>query len=161
MASYTLSVMKTCLDLNYELQLEGYSYDGNNLVAEVSDLYVGPRHHVIRGKKRYRVTFSKPIAHAVTEEFPAVVAELVNGSDEGFLRRIESGQLTAALGLDLDQFENQKPYAMITAHEILVAYCLEEPTVEEHNGAYSSAMGMRNIATKAVFYKDKKKCKLP
>jgi hypothetical protein len=36
---------------------------------------------------------------------------------------------------DVTSCFDQKPYAVITAHEILVAYCPEEPTVEEHNGA--------------------------
>ena len=121
--------MKTILDLRHEIELEAYRYDGRTLVAEVVELLVGSGHRVVQGSSQYLVTFQSPIAHALTEEFPAAVAELVRGSDKGFLRRIENPQLRAALGVNEEQFEGFVAYALITAHEILVVYCAEEPTI--------------------------------
>lgn len=128
-----LDLMKTCLDDHHELELDGHRYDGDRLVAEVWELVVGERRTVVRGGTYYHVTFHRPVAHAVTEEFPAAVAGLVQGRDEGFLRIIENPALTSALGLNGDPFGEVRSYALITAHEVLVVYCCEEPTIEKHN----------------------------
>lgn len=126
--------MKTILDSVHELELDGYAYDGRDLVAEVVELVVGYGGRVSQGPRRYSVRFTKPLAHAVTEEFPAADAQLVQGQEEGFLRCIDAPALRAALGLDLEQFEEFRAYALLTAHEVLVAYCSDEPAVEENGG---------------------------
>nr|WP_315428599.1 hypothetical protein [uncultured Albidiferax sp.] len=125
--------MHSILDSRHELELVGLKYDGRNLSAEVIELIVVDGGHVAHGACRYLVNFPKPIAHALTEEFPAMVAELIRGKDTGFLRRIESDSLRSALGLNLEQFSEQFAYALITAHEILVVYCAEEPLVVEQS----------------------------
>lgn len=122
--------MRTVLDSLHELEFDGCRYDGNELVADITELVVGLGGRIIQGSRRYTVRFPRPLAHAVTEEFPAAVAQLIQGGDTGFLRRIESTPLRAALGLDLEQFGDQHAYALITAHEVVVAYCLEEPVVQ-------------------------------
>lgn len=125
--------MKTVLDVHQELQREGHRYDGNSLVAEVSDLVVGSGGKVSSGNSRYLVKFSRPIAHAVTEEFPAAVSNLVRGNDNGFLRIIENKDLTAAMGLDVESFRDVRVYALVTAHEVLVVYCCDEPEIETNS----------------------------
>ncbi|HZW13105.1 MAG TPA: hypothetical protein VFF81_07945 [Noviherbaspirillum sp.] len=122
--------MQTDLDKYHELELEGYHYDGDSLVATVWELVVGEGHRVIRGSAHYRVTFPMPVAHIVIEELPVAVAGLVHGNDTGFLRVIENTALTSALGLNGEPFEALRSYALISAHEVLVVYCYDEPKVE-------------------------------
>ncbi|MCL2076476.1 MAG: hypothetical protein FWH15_08610 [Betaproteobacteria bacterium] len=122
--------MHTALDSMHDLELDRYVYDGHNLLAEVNELVVGYRHRIVQGSRRYIVRFAKPAAHAVIEEFPAAVAQLLQGEDIGFLRRVDKTALRTTLGLDLEQFENLNAYALITAHEVLIAYCAEEPTIQ-------------------------------
>lgn len=121
--------MDTQLDICHELQLEGYCYDGKNLVAHVSELVVGPGRNVVQGDRRYLVTFQRPVSHAVTEEFPAVLATWIRGTDSGFLRRLDNESLAVAMGLNESQFSEFRAFALITAHEILVAFCAYEPEV--------------------------------
>ena len=123
--------MHSVLDSRHELELHGLKYDGHSLVAEVVELVAGYGGRVAPGVCHYLVTFRKPLAHALTGEFPAVVAQWVQGQDTGLLRRIESPSLRAALGLGLEQFNDAVAYALITAHEILAVYCDEEPSVVE------------------------------
>ena len=125
--------MKTSLDDHHELELEGHRYDGDCLVAEVWELVVGKGGRVARSGTYYHVSFPRPVAHAVTEEFPAAAAGLVQGDDEGFLRVIKNTALTSALGLNGEPFGDVRSYALITAHDILVAYCRGEPKIEKHN----------------------------
>jgi hypothetical protein len=75
------------------------------------------------------VTFHRPISHAVTEEFPAVLADWVRGEDLGFLRRIENPDLVSAMGLNEEQFNTFQAFSLVTAHEILVVFCESEPEV--------------------------------
>jgi len=121
--------MDTQLDICHALQLEGYCYDGNSLVAEVSELVVGPRRNVVQGDRRYLVTFRRPVSHAVTEEFPAALATWIRGTENGFLRRLDNESLVVAMGLNESQFSEFRAFALITAHEILVAFCAHEPEV--------------------------------
>jgi hypothetical protein len=123
--------MQTSLDALHELELDRYVYNGRDLVAEVVELIVGNGGRVAQGHRRYMVRFDKPLAHAVTEELPAAAAQLVQGDETGFLRRVDASALRAALGVDLEQFEEFHAYALLTAHEVLVVYCLSEPTVEK------------------------------
>jgi hypothetical protein len=123
--------MNTSLDTRHELQLDGLRYDGEKLVAEVSGLKVSERREVTPDGNFYRVTFLWPVAHLVTEELPAVIAGIVQGDDEGFLRVIKNEPLSATLGVGQEPFEKHTLYALITAHEILVACCMEVPIVEE------------------------------
>jgi hypothetical protein len=126
--------MRTVLDSLHDLELDRCVYDGHDLLAEVNELVAGYGGRVAQGSRRYVVRFAKPVAHAITEELPAVVAELLQGEDVGFLRRIDSSRLRMALGLDLEQFENIHAFALVTAHEVLIAYCVEEPTIQENGG---------------------------
>ena len=121
--------MKTSLDNYHDFQLESIVYDGNNLIAEVCDLVVGGGGRVLPGNYRYTVTFHRPISHAVTEEFPAVLADWVRGEDLGFVRRIENPDLVSAMGLNEEQFNTFQAFALVTAHEILVVFCETEPEV--------------------------------
>jgi hypothetical protein len=123
--------MHTILDLSHELELDRCVYDGRDLLAEVNELVVEPGGRVVRGPRRYVVRFAKPVAHAITEEFPAAWAHLLQGEDGGFLRSIDAPALRPALGIDLGQFDSFHAYALVTAHEILVAYCAVEPVVQE------------------------------
>lgn len=82
------------------------------------------------GAGKYQVTFISPVSHALTEEFPAVLGDWVRGPDTGFLRRIENPNLVVALGLNDDQFGGLKPFALVTAHEVLVVFSEHEPKVE-------------------------------
>ena len=123
--------MQTILDSRHELELNGLKYDGDSLVAEVVELVVGYRRRVVPGTRHYLVTFPRPVAHALTCELSAVVANWIQGNDTGFLRRIEDASLRAALGVDLHQSKDEIAYVLITAHEVLVVYCSEEPHVVE------------------------------
>ncbi len=122
--------METSLDTLHELQLNGYHYDGNKLVAEVSELVVGSQQRLLPGSRRYSVTFHRPAAHAMTEQFPAALATWIRGSDEGFLRRIDNNELTVAMGLDTEPFQNLSAFALISAHEILVVFCAHAPEIQ-------------------------------
>ena len=124
--------MQTALDSLHDLELDRCVYDGGDLVAEVIELIVGNGGRVAQGHRRYKVRFAKPLAHAVTEEFPAAAAQLVQGDDIGFLRRVDASALRTALGVDLEQFEEFQAYSLLTAHEVLVVYCSNEPTVEKN-----------------------------
>lgn len=126
--------MRTALDSRHELELHTLTYDGRTLVADVVELIVGKGGLVTPGPVSYSITFPKPVAHAVTEEFPAVYSNWVQGEETGFLRRIENTSLRSAMGLDIEQFERQIGYALITAHEILVVYCEGEPSVIDQRG---------------------------
>jgi len=125
--------MRTKLDSLHELELQSIKYDGRTLVAEVAELVVGYGGRVGMGATRYFISFVEPVAHALTEEFPSVCARWIQGDDIGFLRRIENASLQATMGLDLQQFQSHVGYALITAHEILVVYCNQEPVVFELN----------------------------
>ncbi|MGN6828295.1 hypothetical protein [Paucibacter sp. M5-1] len=126
--------MHTDLDSLHELELDRCVYDGRTLVAEVNELIVGYGGRVVRGPRRYGIRFARPVAHAVTEELPAAVAALLQAGDGGFLRNVEASALRVALGLDLEQFEGLLAFALVTAHEVLVAYCTDEPIIEERGG---------------------------
>lgn len=126
--------MQTTLDSRHELELLALTYNGHDLVAEVCELVVGQGGRVSQGPQNFAVTFPKPAAHALTEEFPAIVADWLQGNDRGFLRRIDSTALRAALGLDLEQFEDQTPYALLTAHEVLAVFCGNEPSITVRHG---------------------------
>ena len=126
--------MDTDLDLLHDLELDRCVYDGQNLEAEVSELVVGYGGCVVRGPRRYSVRFARPVAHTITEELPAAFAALFQGGDRGFLRDVEAPALRVALGLDLKQLEGLRSFALVTAHEVLVAYCSDEPVVEERGG---------------------------
>lgn len=126
--------MRTVLDSLHDLELDRCVYDGQDLLAEVTELVVGYGGRVVQGERRYVVRFARPIAHAITEEFPAAVSQLIQGEDVGFLRRVDALALRAALGLDIEQFESVRAFALATAHEILVAYCEVDPTVGENGG---------------------------
>ncbi|WP_374537832.1 hypothetical protein [Chitinimonas taiwanensis] len=125
--------MQTDLDTRHELELRGLRYDGQALHAEVVELVVGYGGKVQAGKAQYLVTFTHVLAHALTEEFPAVVAQWVQGVDSGFLRRIDNPVLQASMGLNLEQFHDVAAYALITAHETLVVYCTDLPVVSEYS----------------------------
>lgn len=124
--------MRTDLDTRHELELKGLRYDGRALHAEVVELVVGYGGRVQAGNAHYLVTFPHPLAHALTEEFPAVVAQWVQGADSGFLRRIDNPLLQASMGLNLEQFHDVAAYALMTAHETLVVYCTDMPVVSEY-----------------------------
>jgi hypothetical protein len=126
--------MHSALDSLFEIELDRCVYDGHSLVAEVNELVVDSGRRIVQGKRRLNVLFPRPIAHAITEEFPASYAQLLEGNDIGFLRCIDASSLRIALGLDLEQFQSNHAYALVTAHEVLVAYCREEPIIQEYGG---------------------------
>ncbi|MEC5399912.1 hypothetical protein [Uliginosibacterium sp. H1] len=126
--------MHTVLDSLHELELVSTTYDGVSLTALVVELVVDGGGRVSQGSRRYVVSFPAPIAYALTEEFPASCADWIRGEDDGFLRKIDNPSLRASLGLDLEQFQGSKGYALITAHEVLVAYCGGEPVIVEQAG---------------------------
>ena len=122
--------VQTILDRHHDIELDGYSYNGTKLVALVSELVVGPGGKVVPGSARYQVTFKSPVAHALTEEFPAVLGDWVRGPDSGFLRQIENQSLAAAVGLNDEQFDYLCAFALVSAHEVLVVFCEQEPQAE-------------------------------
>ena len=126
--------MQTALDSRHELELISLRYNGHELVAEVCELIVGPGGRVSQGLHSYTVSFIRPRAHALTEEFPAICGNWLDDADSGFLRRVENSGLRTAMGLDLEQFENQNAYLLITAHEILAVFSENDPIVEALNG---------------------------
>jgi hypothetical protein len=126
--------MQTTLDSRHELELLTLTYNGRELSAEVSELIVGQGGRVSRGPKSYVVTFLNPVAHAITEEFPAIVGNWLQGTDIGFLRRVESTALRTAMGLALEQFASQYAFALVTAHEVLAVFCEEEPSIVARHG---------------------------
>lgn len=123
--------MFTALDSCQELELKGIAYDGCELRAEVRELVVVDGRRMSQGKASFLVIFPSPVAHALTEEFPASYCQWIQSEETGALRRIENTTLRTAMGLDLEQFQNQTAYAPITAHEVLVVYCNGEPMVTE------------------------------
>ena len=126
--------MQTALDTRHELERISLKYNGQELVAEVCELIVGPGGLVSRDHQSYAVSFIRPQAHALTEEFPAIYGNWLDDADSGFLRRVKNSGLRAAMGLNLEQFENQNAYLLITAHEILAVFCENDPIVESLNG---------------------------
>ena len=102
----------------------------------MAELVLGPGLTLVPGGGRYLITFIRPVSHAITEEFPAVLAEWVRGGDQGFLRRVENEDLVVAMGLREDQFRSLQAYALITAHEVLVVFCGQEPSVKTKDSQY-------------------------
>lgn len=127
--------VQTILDTHRELELECVSANGDGLTARVVDLVLeehvsGRGGRVRAGMQRYRVRFGPVAAHAVVGEFHAVLGDLVAGEDAGFLRRVECPDLQRALGLLPGTAWDVVPYALVTAHEVLIAFCYDVPCVE-------------------------------
>lgn len=123
--------MQTPLDTCHDLELISLRYDGGELVAEVCELALSDGRRLSKGSAAFVVRFARPVAHALTEEFPAALANWIQGSDSGFLCRVTNPSLCEALGLNIEPFEAHAAYTLITAHEVLTVFCRNEPTIEE------------------------------
>ncbi|HSC81828.1 MAG TPA: hypothetical protein VLC08_15825 [Chitinolyticbacter sp.] len=64
--------MLTALDSRHELELNSLKYDGRHLIAEVGELIIGYGGRMSAGTTSYVINFPNPVAHPLTEEFPAV-----------------------------------------------------------------------------------------
>ena len=122
--------MNTVLDVQHEIELEATSYDGESLVASVAGLVPDSRGRLNNDGSRYAVTFFRPVMHLLIEEAPAVNANLIVGTGEGFLSVMSNTELRQQLGIDTEPLSNLTLYALVTAHEILVVLCSSVPSVE-------------------------------
>ncbi len=124
--------MQTLLDTCHELELIALRYQGDELIAEVCERMPAPGRRVSQGSAAYTIRFAHPAAHALTEEFPATVANWIDGDDlSGFLRRVNTPALRAALGLNVAPFEGHSAYALITVDEVLTVFCRDQPEIGE------------------------------
>lgn len=124
--------MQTPLDTLHDLELISLRYDGDALVAEVGGMEERSAAGGLSQRSvAFAVRFARPVAHALTEEFPASWAKWIQGDPSGFLRRVTNPTLRAALGLDLEPFEQHTAYALITRDEMLTVFCRAEPAIEE------------------------------
>ena len=125
--------MKTVLDECFEILLEHLFYDGVRLTVLLKEQVKSPRGNIKTSlnSRNFRLVFSLVISHLVVEEFADAVANLVESSEEGFLKRMENQLLTNVLGLNVsERYENLNCYALLMSHEILIVFCENIPTVE-------------------------------
>jgi hypothetical protein len=124
--------MKTELDRCFEVLLNCFCYDGNNINVEVEEQFISKTGKIEtnQSSRKFSVTFNSATSHLLIEEFAESVANLVKSSEKGFLRKMENHLLTKQLGLDIGgRYEELNCYALLTSHEILIVYCESLPTV--------------------------------
>ena len=133
--------MKTPLDefvpKCYQSVLEQILYNGDFLSLEIAffaaSKKLNPYQLTMTEFSRHKITFLRPVAFLMIEEFHSHIADLVKGADEGvIILEVENPDLAHALGLDVTvHCPKLKGFAILPSNnDKLIVYTEEKPIFE-------------------------------